>query len=322
MNVLKVKQLIQKVDFINHTYTKYKWREHKKSYGSENGDKVFYVVRRAEAKVGLFSLVLTSLGQIQHAVEKGYIPVVDMHNYDKFYRGSNVETSNMWEYYFEQPCGYSMEKICKSKNVVLGNGIISDSLRYPGDDLAYDDEKLSYWKAIARKYLILKKEIAIEADNLAKEMFGKDKMLGVLARGTDYINAKPLNHPIQPMPEQLMEKIDHVLDERKCDRIYLATEDKIFFERFKSRYGDKIIAMNVERHISKGNENINDLRRAQHKDDYTMAREYLINILLLSKCNCLVAGNTSGSIGALLLNKEYEYKYIFNLGVYGKNGEY
>lgn len=319
---MKVKQLIQNIDFINHAYTNFKWRERKLSYGHENKEKRFYVVRRAYAKVGLFSLVLTNLGYIKYALEQGYTPVVDMRNYGQYYQGSNMKTQNMWEYYFKQPCGYSVEDISKSKSVVIGNGIISGEIKYPNDDLAYDDEKLAYWKAVAKGYLIVKDEIVKEADALAKDMFWGSRILGVLARGTDYINARPLNHPVQPMPEQLMEKIDEVLIEKKCDKIYLATEDKIFFEKFKDRYGDKIVAMDVERHATKGNENINDLRRQQKKDDYTMAREYLINILLLSKCNCLVAGNTSGSLGALLLNEEYEYKYIFNLGVYGKDGEY
>lgn len=319
---MKIRQRIQNIDFINHIYTNYKWRERKTSYGQENKDKRFYVVRRANAKVGLFSLVLTNLGYMKYALEQGFIPVVDMSNYDKFYCGADENIINMWQYYFEQPCGYNLQDINKSKNVILGNGIISFDIPFPDDSIAYDEDKLSYWKAVAKDCLIVKDEIAMEVDILKKEMFGEERVLGVLARGTDYINAKPLNHPVQPMPEQLMEKIDKVLIERNCNKIYLATEDKHFFKMFKERYGDKIIAMDVERHETIGNQNINEVRRMQKKSDYEMARDYLINILLLSKCNCLVAGNTSGSIGALLLNDEYEYKYIFDLGVYGKNGEH
>ena len=319
---MKIKQWIQNIDFINHTYTNYKWRERKISYGQENKEKKFYVVRRADAKVGLFSLVLTNLGYIKYAMDQDCIPVVDMSNYDKFYSGADAITPNMWEYYFEQPCGYSLRDINMSKKVILGKGIISFDVPFPDDSIAYDEGRLVYWKSIAKEHLIVKDEITRVADELKEEMFGKDRVLGVLARGTDYINAKPLNHPVQPMPEQIMEKIDEVMLERKCHKIYLATEDKNFFKMFKDKYGDKIIAMDVERHETKGNQNINEVRRLQKKSDYAMARDYLINILLLSKCNCLVAGNTSGSIGALLLNEEYEYKYIFNLGVYGKNGEY
>lgn len=313
---MNIKEQIQKIDFINHMYTDFKWRERKISYGNDNKDKIFYVVRRANAKVGLFSLVLTNLGYIKYALDRGYIPVVDMQNYGQFFQGGNADTQNMWEYYFEQPCGYSVEHISKSKSVILGNGIISGEITYPSDELAYDDKKLSHWKTVARDYLMIKDDIVKEANILAKDLFRGNRILGVLARGTDYINARPLNHPVQPMPEQLMEKIDQVLVEQKCDKIYLATEDADIFAKFKDKYGKDLIAMDVERYVTKEKENINDIQRQKVKDNYLVARAYLINMLLLSKCNCLVAGNTSGSLGALLLNEKYEYKYIFNLGVY------
>ena len=315
-----IKQQIQKIDFINHAYTNFKWRQRKVSYGKENKEKQFYVVRRANAKVGLFSLVLTNLGHIKYAVEKGYVPVVDMQNYNPFYQGAVTDNKNIWEYYFEQPCGYSLNDIKNSKKIILGNGIVTGDLEYPDDNIAYNQQKIDFWKSIAHKYLIVDKEIAEEAQEIADEIFGTSKILGVLARGTDYINMKPYNHPVQPSPKQLMEKIDEVMLKQGCDKIYLATEDKGIFSKFKEKYGNKVIALDVERHETIGNQNINDIRRMQKKDDYTMAKEYLITILLLAKCNCLVAGNTSGSIGALLLNEKYEYQYVFNLGRYGIDG--
>lgn len=315
-----IKQQIQKIDFINHAYTNYKWRECKVSYGKENKGKEFYVVRRASAKVGLFSLVLTSLGYIKYALEQGYIPIVDMQNYSSFYQGARTENKNIWEYFFEQPCKWNLEDIVKSNKVILGNGIISKDIEYPDDNIAYDTQKFEFWKAVADEYLKVNEDIRKEADRIAEELFGTSKILGILARGTDYVNMRPYNHPIQPTAEQLMEKIDEVMVKQECNKIYLATEDKGIFEKFKVRYGEQVIALDVDRHETQGTQNINDVRRMQKKDDYTMAKEYLITILLLSKCDCLVAGNTSGSIGALLLNKGYEYQYIFNLGRYGKNG--
>lgn len=316
-----LKQRIQKIDFINHTYTNFKWRERKVSYGNENKEKCFYVVRRANAKVGLFSLVLTNLGYIKYALEQGYVPIIDMQNYSAFYQGLDTENKNMWEYFFRQPCGYTLTDIKNSKKVILGNGMINGDVKYPDDNIAYDEQELKVWKNIADKYLMVNDDILKETEGIANKLFGTSKILGVLARGTDYVNMRPYNHPIQPSPEQLMEKIDEVMVKLCCDKIYLATEDKGIFKKFKEKYGDKIVALDVERHETEGKQNINDVRRVQGNDGYTMAKDYLITILLLSKCKCLVAGNTSGSIGALLLNKAYEYQYIFDLGRYGRNGE-
>ena len=47
-----------------------------------------------------------------------------------------------------------------------------------------------------------------------------------------------------------------------------------------------------------------------------MGKKYLLSILILSECDCLVAGSAGGTHGALLMGKEYDYQYIFDLGVY------
>ena len=54
----------------------------------------------------------------------------------------------------------------------------------------------------------------------------------------------------------------------------------------------------------------------EKNDKYLKGREYLINILLLAKCNCLVAGSVGGTYGALLLSEGYEYQFVFDLGFY------
>lgn len=311
-----VKKVIQNIDWINHTYTNYKWRERSISYGEHNKELQIYIARRANSKAGLFSLVLTALGQIVYAVNRGYVPVVDLSNYVEGYSGSKQDTSNIWEYYFEQPCKVDLMEAKRSKRVILGNGIITANLNYPKDTIAYREKELSYWRGIARKYLIVKKDIFEEAVQLSKELFFGKKILGVLARGTDYINAKPYNHPVQPTAKQLMEKIDEMLGDGEYDGIYLATEDSIFYQQFTKKYGEKLISLKTKRYQTQGNENINDIRKADVENGYVLGKDYLITILLLSMCDALIAGNTSGTLGALLLNEEYEYKYIFDLGVY------
>lgn len=307
--------LVKKIKFINDTYTRYKWRERKVSYGTENPDKVFYVIRRAGSKVGLFSLVMTTLGYIKYALDQGYIPVVDMCNEDNTYMQEDRK-GNVWEYYFEQPCGYTLKDIGRSKHVIIGNGLIDGSVHFPHDDIAYDEASLAEWKVIADKYLIVKDEILQEADALKEKMFGKERVLGVLLRGTDYVNSKPKNHPVQPTVEQAEEQIDRILMEQEFPKIYLATEDAGIYKRLLDKYGEKLVSMNVDRYVTSETENINDVSVKQSADKYQMGKEYLVNILLLSKCDYLLAGNAGGSQGALLFRGETDSKYIFNLGKY------
>ena len=310
-----MKNYLKKIKIIDDIYINFKWSERKVSYGEENADKTFYIIRRANSKVGLFSLVMTTLGHINYAVGKGYIPIVDL-SYDSPKCQKNVGRINVWELYFEQPCGYSIKDINNSKNVILSNGIIDNKIPYPGGGIANDTEELKKWKQVTDKYLIVREEIQKEADNLADIMFGENKILGVLIRGTDYVNARPPKHPIQPTVEQVVSKIDEVLKKMKCEHIYLATEDETIFRQVKRKYGEKVVSMDVKRYITQGNQNINDVRKENEENVCSMEQQYLINILLLSKCHYLVAGNAGGTQGALLLNDKYEYRYVYDLGTY------
>lgn len=310
-----MKKYIKKIKFINDAYTRFKWREKKVSYGEENPEKIFYVIRRADSKVGLFSLVMTSLGYIKYALEQGYIPVVDMCNEDNVYMQQDRK-GNVWEYYFEQPCGYSLEDIKKSKNIIIGNGLINGSVPYPDERIAYDEKELEIWKNIADKYLKIKNEILEETEMLAKQILGHDKILGVLLRGTDYVNSKPKNHPVQPNIEQAAEKIDEILAQKDYQKIYVATEDKNIYQKLCEKYGSRIVSMDVERYTTNGDENINDISVKRVANKYELGKEYLINILLLAKCDYLIAGNAGGSQGALLFRKKENEKYFFDLGKY------
>ncbi len=313
---MRIKQVIQRIDWINHAYTNYKWRERSVSYGEKNKGIKIYIARRANSKAGLFSLVLTALGQVVYAVNRGYVPVVDLSNYAEGYLGCKINTSNIWEYYFEQPCGIELAEALSSARVILGNGMIDDRLDYPQGSIAYNEDELAAWKVAAHKYLIVKKEIQEAADKLYQNLLSGKKVLGVLARGTDYLNVRPSEHPIQPTVEQLMAKIDEAFDVMNYDGIYLATEDSEIYRQFEEKYKEKLISLNVKRYATQGNENINDIRKIDTVDGYTLGRDYLVTILLLARCNGLIAGNTSGTLGALLLNKTYEYQYIFDLGLY------
>lgn len=315
---MQLKKYFQKCTELNKFYTKIKWRQRRVSYGKENPDKTFYVIRRATSKVGLFSYVMTNLGHIKYAVENGYIPIVDMQNNANTYlEECEIGRKNAWEFYFKQPCGYTLSDISRSKNVILGNGIIDGSINFPGALIAHDDKAFALWKQIADNYLSVTDEIdeAIEAER--KRLFSNDKMLGVLARGTDYVHSRPYKHPVQPEVQDIITKCTEVMEEYQCKKIYLVTEDKDIFNEFVRVFGNKIVSLDVERYCAFPGENINDvMQRNETKSVYQRGREYLLSVLLLSRCNCLVAGNAGGSQAALLFSNGYEYKYVFDLGVY------
>ena len=80
-----VKKALQKVGWINRIVIRSKEREKRVSYGNENPRKTFFVIRRNAPNAGLYSFVLTNLGWMKYAVDKGYIPVVDMQSFYNTY---------------------------------------------------------------------------------------------------------------------------------------------------------------------------------------------------------------------------------------------
>lgn len=312
-----LKQQIQKIKFINEPYTKWKWRERKVSYGNENPEKTFFVIRRASCKVGLFSSVMTNMGLVDYAVKKGYVPVIDMQNTSNTYlEPEQVGKVNAWEFYFNQPMGYGLGDIAKSKNVILSDGIITEKNDYPDIHIVDDKKLLLRWREVFKQYFSINDVLLEEFRVEKRKLFGENRVLGVLARGTDYINLKPKNHPIQPNARQVIEKAEDIMEQYRCTNIFLATEDQTIFDAMKHRFGDMLLTVKTERYTTSGKQNINDMGGNRKNDRYLRGKEYLLSVWLLSQCNCLVAGNVGGTHGALLMSSGYEYSYIFDLGLY------
>ena len=112
---------------IKNRLSKWKWQERKVIRGMKNRDKTFYVIRRNSKSVGLFSYVLTALGHMKTAEERGYIPVVDMKNYITPYLDEIkriIEACPTKHFYEPQAYG---SKLCdikrlikQDKNIVFG----------------------------------------------------------------------------------------------------------------------------------------------------------------------------------------------------------
>lgn len=294
------------------------WQEHKKCLGKENADKTFYIIRRRDWYCGLFSLFLTNLQRIDIALKSGYIPVVDMQSDFNIYLSEDkVGKENAWEYYFEQPCGYSLKDINRSKNVIIGSGAVPKMFPYLDISFLYGETgELEYWRNLVRDYVKVNNEVMERLESRYHELFPVNaKVLGVICRGTDYTNGKPKNHPVQPSVTQIICKVEEIMKEIECDKIFLATEDERYYNALKSRFNDKIIT-NTQKYIKYQSGAIGKLLYEDNNSNYENGMEYLITILLLSKCNYLCGSCVSGTVGALLLTKGFEYTYLFDLGIY------
>ncbi len=163
----------------------------------------YYIIRRSDYAVGLFSNFLVFAGHIWYALQNGLLPVIDMQNYPNAYLPpEKLGKENAWEYYFEQPLRIGLEKAYAGENVILCKSDYPIPVSFPDDTLLKNNDYLTEWRMLV-KLGLLKVKPALMSEILAmrQKLFApNDRVLGVLLRGTDYVANRPHAHPIPPPP--------------------------------------------------------------------------------------------------------------------------
>lgn len=252
------------------------------------------------------------------ALDAGCTPIIDMQTTENMYlRADQIGKVNAWEYYFKQPAEYSLSDIAKAKRVIVGSGYSDECFPYLNADYILNkDGDFDVYQRIVKKYFHISDEAQKAVDDFYDRELQNEKVLGVLCRGTDYIGNKPSGHPIQPSLESMFKKVDEVLEEYQCTKIFLGTEDIDIYAQFKEKYKNTVVTNRKHFVQYNGEGSIGKLIQNNVEDLKAEGMEYLVTIALLARCNCFVGGHTSGTVGVLLMNSEFEYKYIFNLGLY------
>jgi hypothetical protein len=286
------------------------------SYGQKNADKIFYVAEIATKEAGLFAIIRTSLGHITYAVRHHYIPIIDMQNHpNQYLPNDKLYKDNAWEYYFEQPAKYTLVDIRESKKIILNNTLPS---RYWITNTIYrNTSRLAYFRRMFREYIHFNKSTQVYLDTDYQEIIADKRVLGVLCRGSDYLVGKAHAHPVQP-PSDVIKMSKDILEQYKCSHIYLATEDTNIYKLFLEHFGEKLL-VNKQQRISNPDIFLRGARLSgtSYGAKYQIGLDYLSSINILSKCACFIGGNTSGTIGVCLMASDFEFTYIYSLGVYG-----
>lgn len=301
----------------------YKKNEVVQENGEEYTEKVFYIIGFDEGWCGLYAIVMHQLTHIAYALDKGYVPVIDLCNFKNAYLQENLlGNENSWEYFFEQPMNHRLEDINKAKKVIY-------SVRYPDPPdnryrisyakTIYDKAQVRYWGNLFKLYIRFESSVEAIIKERRNILFAnKGKVLGVILRGTDFITLKPSNHPVQPDIQEAILIVRQALHDWGCDYIYLATEDADIYHAFLFEFGHRLIDNESNRWTVK------DLEDGKSNSDLFVSKEqkinegikYLSEIYCLSTCHSFIGGNTRGSLGALLMSNGFENQFIFDLGLY------
>lgn len=289
-------------------------------FGEKNSDKTFLVIKINNAGLGLMGVYNCVLGYLRIAQVNGFIPVIDLKNYNNGYlEEDELGKVNAWEYYFEQPTTFSLDEVYQSKNVIMATGISPRE----ASPIPLNYYYLTNPKVRANKYYnIIKESIKIKPEiseiidiNYNNLLEGK-RVIGVVNRGSDMINAP--GHQIQPDIQEVIYKTKEMLLKWNCQYVFLATEEVLTLEIFKQEFGDKLLFNKSERvKIYEKGTPFTDVSFGRENDKFKKGLEYLTTVVLLGKCNCLIGSLVGATVGALGLNMgSYENTYIYDLGEY------
>lgn len=279
------------------------------------------LIRRNSEKCGLFSYFITAMGGINYCIENNLKPVVDMNYGNNMYKIKDED--NSWEFFFEQPYPLQLKDIDDYDTAMIVKCEEIDKRPKLDMDFFTNEIAVDYWRKFTRKYIHLSQTAKLYYKIFEKEYLPEEirrQTIGVLARGTDYTNLKPLGHPVQPTFEELRDKTIELMDRNACQYIFLVTEDLAMQSRFEEQFEKQIIIPKTKRFSDTGSKYLAEIKVVD-EELLKNAYDYLSSIILLSKCKCLVAGRTSGTVGAYIFSEGFDEVYLFNKGKYGMDDE-
>lgn len=235
-------------------------------------------------------------------------------------------TTNIFEYYFQQPAGISLEEIAKASNVVIR---AANDFRFLRKDYSlisnYYEWNQEYFQELAamhRKYIHLK-------DEVGEHMTADIGDIGLTGRAIGvHIRRLMFQHPVKDHPvavdlKDVISAVKKLMETGKYDQIFVATEETESLEQMQQEFGDCLI---YYKDICRNN--IGDTFRsaisARKNHHYLLGYEVLRDAYTLAGCQALVAGLSNVSFCAkimrLSMGADYADEIILDRGIV-KDGE-
>lgn len=285
-------------------------------------DRKYFIIRcprEALYKSGFCGKLMETFAAIEPALKEGYIPVIDWNSVSfPGYGTEEGKSFNVWEKFFEQPCGISPEE-AYALNDCFEIDKLSEFPNYSVIDYekladAGDPETVRICE-LYKKYVRLRKDLAADFETQKKKLFGRrKKVIGILCRGTDYTCLKPPFHSIVPAAENMISETEELIKKYAPDGIFLVTEDRRIFAKFMRKFGKLVITADADRFGDTGNQILNQLN--EKNDQYNKDLNYLMQIYILSKLDCqLISPGTGGAVAAMMGNAS-EYYHFYHTGRY------
>lgn len=313
----KHRYLGYKLKYFYYCFAKRDILQKKKVFGENNSDKTIFVIKPdyQDGVEGLLSLIYKQVIYIDYAEKNGYISFVDWKNYKtQYYDGKN----NVWDYFFKQPSTILEEEVYTSKNVILSGWTFKDinSLGLFESNVFFDEKLANQSYELLNKNLKFSNEVLDKVEK-EKKNIDIDNCIGVYVRGTDYIKLRPSGEYVQPDVKQVANEIAKFIEKYQTS-VFLVTEDGDIYDKLMSLFAKHIIVVSFDSFIRNyDGKDVLSKSNMLGDDKKKRGQEYLIKMILLSRCKYLISSITQGSKFSYSLNGgKYEDKFIFDLGLY------
>ena len=256
---------------------------------------------------GFFSFYIVNLGCALKYLNKGYIPIIDLKYFKNSLNKGNRSMPNPWEFFFHQPNNYTLKEVKKYAKDFQHERCTQFNFRPDEKNIYYQKDNTIFWHNFSEKYFPMKKELKREAKIIMKKFFGNSKnILGVKIRGTDYYN-RPKFHSKPARVETIIPDVKELDEKNKYDFIFLATEDENIKNKFIPEFIKKVKFL--EPYSKK--EYANEIEK-----NFDFVKNYILTIVILSKCIDFVGCRCCGSAGAFVFSGGFRYSKVYNLGDY------
>ena len=289
------------------------------SFGKNNPERLFYVIRSNQAEMGFFGLFNYVVDGIWDAIELGAEPIVDWKYYPNDYISdeNSIGRINSWDLFFEPICDVSIDEVYKSKNVIMSGGKYVNGGRLGREyNNPQEFEKTS---ELIKKYIHVNKEVKnMIIDEKNRLGLNGKRILGVKCRGTDFKESKPYAHSICPDVNYTSEIIDEKeIEWGRFDNIFLVTEDEQMYNQMKHIYKDRLVSAKTNRITTTNGKWLNSLYSEESLEYKKQAIvDYIVSVYILSDCNAIIAPIVGATNGAMRIRGRYDHSYIINLGRY------
>lgn len=253
------------------------------NHGREEKNKKFLILYCQDPKFGAITMVQHFILLCKYACESGYIPIIDMQNCENAM--SNDNSVNAWELYFLQPGGYTLEKAKRCKNI-----------RYiTRHEISYAKKKYEITQEDIEKYVKPNDKLNNLIDFYWEKLqLNSEDTIGVIARGTDYLNEA--NHAKVIEITSFIKSIKHNLANRAETKVFLATEDASFKELLLKAFGGRVLMVDDANTIYHGEcQFIIDLWKASDIDIVDKNYKYLVSVYILTRLKFIMSNTWCGA---------------------------